>query len=347
MEAGSRAGNRDPSTQIGLPCEAHGRQTEESEYGRGKSQQRTISMLRHAANRPKSKQGSLLQSNKGSNGKGFSTVGLYQLKRSAVSILTLSICVWGMRSLSLFSRPAHGKSVPPLAVEDPSALRARAESALWSFFAGDALSSPTHWFYGGSRQVQQYYGAKGITGYTKPSYELQGSILNKSNLSGGGRSGSKSNQQTIIGNVINHGKANLWSAGKSIHYHATLASGEPTLEAQIGRVLMRSIAENGGQFNADHFRQAYIDFMTTPGTHNDTYASTCHRMFFANYHYKKLDPKDCPDNDKHNVDTIDGRQPTVAQSRLAHASSLFRSCAPNDHCARCCCTRRHLSLIHI
>lgn len=44
--------------------------------------------------------------------------------------------------------------------------------------------------------------------------------------------------------------------------------------------------------------------MTTPGSHNDTYASTCHRMFFANY-VKKVDPVSCPDNDGHNVDAID------------------------------------------
>lgn len=27
----------------------------------------------------------------------------------------------------------------------------------------------------------------------------------------------------------------------------------------------------------------YVAFMTTPGTHNDTYAATAHRMFFANW----------------------------------------------------------------
>ena len=29
-------------------------------------------------------------------------------------------------------------------------------------------------------------------------------------------------------------------------------------------------------------------------------------MFFANMIFQKKDPKDCPDNDGHNVDTIDG-----------------------------------------
>jgi len=50
--------------------------------------------------------------------------------------------------------------------------------------------------------------------------------------------------------------------------------------------------------------------MTTPGTHNDCYASTCHRMFFANLS-RGLTPEKCPDNDHHNVDTIDGLIMTV------------------------------------
>ncbi len=45
--------------------------------------------------------------------------------------------------------------------------------------------------------------------------------------------------------------------------------------------------------------------MTTPGSHNDVYAATAHRMFFANFAKNK--PLDqCPDNDKHNTDSIDG-----------------------------------------
>jgi len=173
--------------------------------------------------------------------------------------------------------------------------------------AGDALASPTHWYYGGKYQIIQEYG-KEITDYTKPNHNLPGSILNKSDLNGGGRSsgwGTSRHEKTIIGDVINHGKQDLWSPKKSIHYHATLAKGENTLEVQIARVLMKSIVQNDGNFHVDHFRDAYVKFMTTPGSHNDTYASTCHRMFFANLVHKGRPAKDCPDNDKHNVDVID------------------------------------------
>jgi hypothetical protein len=178
-------------------------------------------------------------------------------------------------------------------------------------FSGDALAAPSHWYYGGFPQIQSDYGRGGITGYTKPVINMPGSILNKSDPNGGGRlsyggNGAGTKQISIIGDVINHGKLHLWDPKKSIHYHATLQAGENTLEMQIARVLMKSIVANDGRFEEDHFRKSYIDFMTKEGSHNDTYASTCHRMFFANLIFHKKDPKDCPDNDGHNVDAIDG-----------------------------------------
>lgn len=53
-----------------------------------------------------------------------------------------------------------------------------------------------------------------------------------------------------------------------------------------------------------------MTFMTTPGTHNDTYASTCHRMFFANF-VKGVAPEVCADNDGHNTDAIDALTLTI------------------------------------
>ncbi|KAL7503974.1 hypothetical protein ACHAXN_001691 [Cyclotella atomus] len=205
-----------------------------------------------------------------------------------------------------------------------SIVESRIRGALWGIFSGDALASPTHWYYGGFPQIQRDYGRNGITGYTKPAMNLSGSILNKSDPNGGGRLKflSRENNVSIIGDVINHGKLMYWDPKQSIHYHATLQAGENTLEVQLVRVLMKSIVANSGCFDEDHFRQAYIDFMTTEGSHNDTYASTCHRMFFANMIFNKREPKDCPDNDGHNVDTIDGLVlPTV--TALAETARQF------------------------
>lgn len=213
----------------------------------------------------------------------------------------------------------------------------RIGGALWGLFIGDALAMPTHWFYGGERQVHGTYGGA-LKGYVKPSKELPGSIMNLSSTGGGGRG---SDSGDIIGKVINHGKKQFWTARGSYHYHCTLDSGENTLEAQLVRLVCKSITEAGGQFNADDLRKRYVEFMTTPGTHNDCYASTCHRMFFANL-TRGLPVEKCPDNDNHNVDTIDGIAMTVpvalagsmklssaeAQAQAAAASQVTRNSQP-------------------
>eukprot|EP00617_Octactis_speculum_P013778 CAMPEP_0185747148 /NCGR_PEP_ID=MMETSP1174-20130828/5791_1 /TAXON_ID=35687 /ORGANISM="Dictyocha speculum, Strain CCMP1381" /LENGTH=208 /DNA_ID=CAMNT_0028422199 /DNA_START=21 /DNA_END=643 /DNA_ORIENTATION=+ len=192
-------------------------------------------------------------------------------------------------------------------------VESRVRGALWGLFAGDALAMPSHWYYGGKRQVQQDYGRSGITGYVKPVERLPGSIMSKSNTDGAGRGSFNAGRPSIIGDYINHGKKKYWAPNQSYHYHATLKAGENTLEAQLVRVLMRSVVRSGGSFEPSAFREDYVEFMTREGSHNDTYASTCHRMFFANMIHGGLNPEECPDNDRHNVDTIDGLVlPTVS-----------------------------------
>ena len=105
---------------------------------------------------------------------------------------------------------------------------------------------------------------------------------------------------------------------------------------------MRAIVAGGGRMDAALFRAQYVEFMTTPGSHNDAYASTCHRMFFHNLVHKKLPPEQCPDNDQHNVDTIDGlaRDPAT---RLRHAISDSRR-EERDERAVCTHTSTTLSI---
>lgn len=124
--------------------------------------------------------------------------------------------------------------------------------------------------------------------------------MNLSNTGGGGRGSDKGE---IIGDIINHGKKKYWGRGLNFSYHCTLEAGENTLEGQLSRLLLRTIASKG-EFQTEAFLKEYVTFMTTPGTHNDTYASTCHRMFFANF-VKGVAPEACADNDGHNTDAID------------------------------------------
>ena len=177
--------------------------------------------------------------------------------------LKVVVTLW-MGIFSMFSKKANGMATSSsmsstTMTPSRSELEDRLRGALWGFFAGDALAAPTHWYYGGKRQVIADYGHE-IKDYTKPNHFLSGSILNKSNLNGGGRSswGSTSQSVSIIGDVINHGKQDLWSPNQSIHYHATLQKGENTLEVQLARVLMKSIVQNKGKFDADHFREKYV-----------------------------------------------------------------------------------------
>jgi hypothetical protein len=51
----------------------------------------------------------------------------------------------------------------------------------------------------------------------------------------------------------------------------------------LSRVVMRSITANRGKYSEARWLKDYVSFMTTPGSHNDTYAESFHRDFFGNY----------------------------------------------------------------
>ena len=115
---------------------------------------------------------------------------------------------------------AVGGLSAPLAVAD------RVAGALWGMLIADALAMPTHWFYGGNRQVQAMLGSN-VTSYEKAPHPFPGSIMTLSDTGGGGRGSSEGD---IIGTVINHGKKKYWQRGGQYHYHCTLDKGETTLE---------------------------------------------------------------------------------------------------------------------
>lgn len=139
--------------------------------------------------------------------------------------------------------------------------------------------------------------------------------MNLSNTGGGGRGDDKGD---VVGTMILHGKKEFWLRGGNYHYHHGMKAGENTLDALVTRELTRSMSRQGG-VDANDFRSNYISFLTTPGSHDDTYAGTCHRMFFRNLR-DGVAPEKCPDNDAHNVDAIDALM-TVPPVALAHHRS--------------------------
>jgi ADP-ribosyl-[dinitrogen reductase] hydrolase len=182
------------------------------------------------------------------------------------------------------------------------------KSCIKGLYVFDAVASPAHWFYD-RNALRSTYGK--IEGYVKPTEKMRGSIMSLSNTGGAGRGSDEGN---IVGDVILHDKKKYWGRGADFHYHVTLSAGENTLEGSLVRVLVRTLASSSNNANISQdlntFRSNYVDFMTTPGTHNDSYASTCHRMFFANK-MKGLKLEDCPDNDNHNVDSMDALTLTI------------------------------------
>lgn len=199
----------------------------------------------------------------------------------------------------------------------PGAVADKVKGALYGALIGDATSMPTHWFYGGERQVRNVYGAP-VGGYVKPSTRLPGSIMSKSNTGGAGRG---SYRGDIIGKVIFHGKKEYWAPGADYHYHATLNAGDNTLEGLLLQRAMCVSTEAGGAFDKDAIVDDYVTFMTTPGSHNDTYCGTSHRMFFANRE-SGVALADCPDNDGHNVDTADSLVTTIPIALLSEDDAV-------------------------
>jgi len=210
----------------------------------------------------------------------------------------------------------------------------RVRGALWGMFIGDSIAMPVHWYYDRSR-LRADFGT--ITKYEAPKSSFPGSIMNLSNTGGGGRG---SDSGSIIGDVICHGKKKFWTAGGSYHYHHGMAAGENTLDTILCRLLVDSLVKvrkgDDGDKGivdvnrlVDRYLEDYVAFMTTPDTHNDTYAATAHRMFFANW-VKKGRPTEGPelremaDNDGHNTDSVDGLinvLPLSAESALAADAS--------------------------
>ncbi|GBF98933.1 hypothetical protein Rsub_11725 [Raphidocelis subcapitata] len=174
----------------------------------------------------------------------------------------------------------------------------RVRGALWGVFIADALSMPVHWYYNPG-DIKRDFGR--VTDYRAPKERHPSSIMSLSNTGGHGRGDQKGR---IIGDVINHGKHEFWGR-PNVHYHQGMAAGENTLNALCTRVVVRGIAADGGRYAPSTFLRDYVAFMTTPGSHNDTYAESFHRDFFRNY-ADGSPPERCCGAEGHNTAQIGG-----------------------------------------
>jgi ADP-ribosylglycohydrolase len=164
-------------------------------------------------------------------------------------------------------------------------------------FVGDALAMPVHWYYDVAA-LQRDFGT--LRDYQTPKDYHPSSIMS---LASTGAAGRGSQKGEVVGSVIMHGKKHLWGQPNR-HYHYGLQSGDNTLNLLCVRVLLRTMNQNGRYDSAD-FLRAYVAFMTTPGSHLDTYAESYHRDFFANY-ARGVSPERCAGAEGHDTASIGG-----------------------------------------
>lgn len=173
----------------------------------------------------------------------------------------------------------------------------RMRGALWGMFIGDALAMPVHWYYN-IAALWQDFGQ--IRDYQAPKAKHPSSIMP---LASTGKAGRGTQAGDIVGSVILKGKKQFWGLPNG-HYHQGMQAGDNTLNLLCARVLLRSLIANG-QPDPAGFLQAYVRFMTEPDQHNDTYAESYHRDFFANY-AKGIAPEKCAGDEGHDTASIGG-----------------------------------------
>jgi ADP-ribosylglycohydrolase len=192
---------------------------------------------------------------------------------------------------------------------------ARRQNCLLGAFLGDALAMPVHWYYDRAALARDYGRVADLIAPITPHAD---SILWRSSYTALNPKGE-----------ILHEQAAYWGR-RGIHYHQFLRAGENTLNMQLALELLAVLREHRSYNRADYLKR-YIDFMTTPGRHRDTYIEECHRNFFTKYARGKK-PEDCGDDDIH----IGG---------LAHIPILAAWYADNESAALEA-VREHLRVTH-
>jgi ADP-ribosylglycohydrolase len=173
----------------------------------------------------------------------------------------------------------------------------RMRGALWGMFVGDALAMPVHWYYN-IAALWQDFGV--IKDYQMPKSYHPNSIMALANTAKAGRGNQEGD---IVGNVILKGKKHHWGQANR-HYHQGMQAGDNTLNLLCARVLMRSLNALG-KYDPKDFLHEYIRFMTEPEQHNDTYAESFHRDYFANY-ARGIDPAKCAGTEGHDTASVGG-----------------------------------------
>ncbi|MGK0184914.1 MAG: ADP-ribosyl-[dinitrogen reductase] hydrolase [Verrucomicrobiales bacterium] len=161
-------------------------------------------------------------------------------------------------------------------------LEDRVQGALLGLAIGDALAMPVHWYYN-KQSLRNDYGE--VRDFVAPKSFHPDSIFWRSQWS------APSPELDILGE-----QRRFWGE-RGVHYHQGLQAGENTLTAKLAREAWQSLNDCGGYDSQDYLRR-YIDLLTHPDRHRDTYIEECHRGFFTNLGRGKK-PEKCAVTEKH------------------------------------------------
>lgn len=165
---------------------------------------------------------------------------------------------------------------PPTETDD------RVRSGLLGLWIGDALAMPVHWYYNRFALMQDY---GTVTDFLTPKNPHPDSIFWRSSWE------APNEELDILGD-----QRPFWGQ-RNIHYHQNLKAGENTLTVKLAAEVWKMLNEIGG-YDANEYLKRYIDLMTSPERHGDTYVEECHRGFFTNLG-RGVAPMKCGVSEKH------------------------------------------------
>jgi ADP-ribosylglycohydrolase len=160
----------------------------------------------------------------------------------------------------------------------------RVAGALSGLFIADALAMPVHWYYD-TDALRRDYGH--VRDYLVPKNPHPDSILWRSSYV------STSPKAEIL-----HDQAQYWGE-KGIHYHQFLEAGENTLNGQLAAELLEFVYRQN-TYEPGPWLEHFVSFLTTPGSHRDTYVEEYLRHFFTNYG-RGIALEQCGRKDEHHI----------------------------------------------
>lgn len=202
-------------------------------------------------------------------------------------------------------------------MSDPQNLsrKQRVKNALWGLFIGDALAMPAHWYYKVSN-IPKYFNGP-VSKYEDPPHPHVESFMVGTKYSPDTGSAKRFGRKydilhehvrfydTTYNKFSTHRSQQETEHGNAVpetngryHYHYGLNAGDNTRNAQLIRVLMRSLASLG-KYDPDKFLVDFVDFLTTPGNCNDPYTEEYLRAWFENYSIG-LPPRSCAEFQRNN-----------------------------------------------